>query len=42
MRSPDGEEMVLERNLFVERILPGSIIRELSQEEMDIYHRPYL
>ena len=42
MRSPDGEVMVLERNLFVERILPGSIIRELSQEEMDIYRRPYL
>ena len=33
MRSPEGERMVLERNLFVERILPGSIIRELSQEE---------
>ena len=42
MRSPDGEVMVLERNLFVERILPGSIIRDLSQEEMDIYRRPYL
>ncbi len=33
-RSPAGEEMVLERNLFVERVLPGSIIRPLSDEEM--------
>ena len=28
MRSPDGEGMVLERNLFVERILPGSVLRD--------------
>ena len=42
MRSPDGEGMILERNLFVERILPASIIRELSQEELDVYRRPYL
>ena len=42
MRSPDGEGMILERNLFVERILPSSVIRELSQEELDVYRRPYL
>ena len=42
MRSPEGERMVLERNLFMERILPGSIIRDLGQEEMEIYRRPYL
>ena len=42
MRSPDGEGMILERNLFVERILPASVIRELSQEELDVYRRPYL
>ena len=42
MRSAEGERMVLERNLFMERILPGSIIRDLGQEEMEIYRRPYL
>ena len=41
-RSPAGEDMVLERNLFVERVLPGSILRELSEEEMAEYRRPYL
>ena len=29
LRSPAGEEMILEKNVFVERILPGSIIRTL-------------
>ncbi len=40
-RSPSGEEMVLEKNTFVERVLPGSILRKLSDEEMDVYRRPY-
>ena len=40
-RSPDGEEMVLEKNVFVERVLPGSIIRALTDEEMDVYRRPF-
>lgn len=42
MRSEAGEEMVLERNLFVERILPSSILRELEPAEMDEYRRPFL
>ena len=42
MRSPDGEGMVLDRNLFVERILPGSVLRGLTEEEIDVYRRPYL
>ncbi len=42
MRSPAGEEMVLERNLFVERILPASVIRRLTEEEMAEYRRPFL
>jgi haloalkane dehalogenase len=42
MRSPAGEEMVLEKNVFVERILPGSVLRPLTEEEMAIYRRPYL
>jgi haloalkane dehalogenase len=40
-RSPAGESMVLEQNVFVERVLPGSILRPLSEEEMDVYRRPY-
>ena len=41
-RSPVGEEMVLEKNMFVERVLPGSILRSLTQDEMTVYRRPYL
>ena len=41
-RSPAGEEMVLENNVFVENVLPGSIIRDLSDEEMAVYRRPYM
>lgn len=41
MRSGSGEQMVLEKNVFVERILPASIIRELSDEEMGEYRRPF-
>jgi haloalkane dehalogenase len=42
MRSPAGEAMIIERNLFIERILPGSVIRDLTDAEMDEYRRPYL
>tara|TARA_B100001013_G_scaffold314902_1_gene221621 strand:+ start:1595 stop:2410 length:816 start_codon:yes stop_codon:yes gene_type:complete len=42
MRSDAGEEIILNKNVFVDRILPGSILRELSQQEMDIYRKPYL
>jgi haloalkane dehalogenase len=42
IRSPAGEEIILEKNVFVERILPISIIRDLSDEEMNEYRRPYL
>ena len=41
-RSPSGEEMVLEKNVFVERVLPGSVLRGLTEEEMEVYRRPYL
>ena len=40
-RSEAGEGMVLENNLFVERVLPGSILRELTEEEMSVYRRPF-
>ncbi len=42
MRSPAGEQIILEKNIFVERILPSSIIRHLSDAEMDAYRRPFL
>jgi haloalkane dehalogenase len=41
-RSEAGETMVLDKNIFVERVLPGSVIRDLSDEEMNVYRRPYL
>ncbi|MGB1881540.1 MAG: haloalkane dehalogenase [Gammaproteobacteria bacterium] len=40
-RSPDGEKVVLEKNVFVERVLPSSILRELSADEMDAYRAPF-
>ncbi len=42
MRSPAGEEMVLQKNVFVERILPASVLRGLTEAEMAVYRRPYL
>ena len=41
-RSPAGEELVLQRNVFVERVLPGSILRKLTDEEMAVYRRPFV
>lgn len=40
-RSPAGEEMVLEKNVFVERVLPGSVLRGLTEAEMTVYRRPF-
>jgi haloalkane dehalogenase len=40
-RSPEGEAMVLDKNIFVERVLPGSIQRQLTDEEMDHYREPF-
>ena len=42
MRTPAGEEMVLGKNVFVERILPASVLRGLTEAEMAVYRRPYL
>ena len=33
--------MVLEKNIFVERVLPGSVLRGLTEEEMAVYRRPF-
>jgi len=40
-RSDAGETMVLEKNVFVERVLPGSVLRELTEDEMAVYRRPF-
>ncbi|MCI5105655.1 MAG: haloalkane dehalogenase [Pseudomonadales bacterium] len=41
-RSEAGEEMILEKNVFIEKVLPGSVIRKMSDEEMAVYRRPFL
>jgi haloalkane dehalogenase len=41
LRSPAGEEMVLQKNVFVERILPASVLRGLTHEEMEHYREPF-
>lgn len=40
-RTPAGEDMVLAKNIFVERVLPFSIQRRLTDEEMAEYRRPF-
>src|SRR5215470_14368077 len=41
LRSEAGEPMVLQDNFFIEKILPGAILRSLSAEEMAQYRRPF-
>lgn len=41
-RSEAGEKMILEDNMFVEKILPAMVLRTLSSEEMDVYRKPFL
>jgi haloalkane dehalogenase len=41
MRGPQGEELVLEKNVFVEKILPASVLDSLSEETLNEYRRPY-
>ncbi|MDD9853255.1 MAG: haloalkane dehalogenase [Deltaproteobacteria bacterium] len=40
-RSPAGEKLVLEQNIFVEQVLPQSVLRGLSEAEMAVYRRPF-
>jgi haloalkane dehalogenase len=42
LRSERGEELILEQNIFIEKALPGSVIRPLSNAEMQEYRRPFL
>ncbi len=41
MRSDAGEELILTKNLFVEAILPATVIRDLGDEELAEYRRPF-
>ena len=41
LRSSAGEEMILQKNVFVERILPASVLRKLTPEEMEQYRAPF-
>lgn len=41
IRSPAGEEIILTKNVFIERILPASVMREMSEAEMSVYRAPY-
>ncbi len=40
-RSDKGEDLILNRNMFIEAVLPSSVIRKLSEAEMDAYRAPY-
>ncbi|MGI9440605.1 MAG: haloalkane dehalogenase, partial [Parvibaculales bacterium] len=41
-RSAAGEEVVLEKNVFVEGVLPSAIMRDLTEEEMAVYRAPFV
>jgi haloalkane dehalogenase len=41
LRSAKGEQMVLDENFFVETVLPKSIIRKMTEDEMDAYRAPF-
>jgi len=40
-RSEKGEDLVLERNMFVEAVLPSAVLRGLTDEEMQHYRAPF-
>ena len=42
MRGESGESIILDKNVFVERILPASVLAPMSEETHDEYRRPYL
>lgn len=41
LRGPAGEELILKKNAFVERILPASVLRKLHPSELAEYRSPY-
>jgi haloalkane dehalogenase len=41
-RTPgEGEKLILEENAFIERVLPSSVVRKLTGEEMAVYRAPF-
>jgi haloalkane dehalogenase len=40
-RSEKGEDLILNRNMFVEGVLPSAVLRDLSEEEMAHYRAPF-
>ncbi|MFT5361439.1 MAG: haloalkane dehalogenase [Porticoccaceae bacterium] len=41
-RSGKGEDLILNRNMFIEGVLPTSVIRTMTEKEMDAYRTPHL
>ena len=41
LRSPEGERMILEENMFVETRIPTRTLRDVTEAEMDAYRRPF-
>ena len=41
-RGPEGRKIIIEENFFLEKFLPGSVVRALTDAEMDYYRAPYL
>jgi haloalkane dehalogenase len=41
-RTPEvGWDLIAKQNVFVEQVVPGSVVRELRDEEMDAYRAPF-
>lgn len=41
LRGPAGEQLILRDNIFVEQVLPGSTLRNLTRREMNAYRKPF-
>jgi haloalkane dehalogenase len=42
-RTPDvGWDMIVNNNMFIEQILPGGVVRKLTEEEMNYYRSPFV
>lgn len=41
-RSEKGEDLILNRNMFIEGVLPSSVLRKLTDAEMDAYRAPHI
>jgi len=41
LRSPEGERMVLEENIFIAKILPQAVLRQLTEDELNHYRQPF-